>query len=55
MEFITNHWQEIMIAVPSVIAAASAIARITPTRHDDEVVNFILKVVNVLALNKAPK
>lgn len=51
MDFILNHWDEILLAVTSVIAAASAIAALTPTPKDDAFLHTIRKVVDALALN----
>lgn len=51
MKFIMIHLDEVLIAVTSVVTAASAICALTPTPKDD---NFIAKVrsfLNVLALN----
>ena len=45
------HFDEILIAITSVVTAASAICALTPTPKDD---NFIAKVrnfLNILALN----
>lgn len=38
-------------AVAGVVAAASAITAITPTKTDDNIVNAVLKVLNFLAVN----
>lgn len=38
-------------AVTGVVAAASAITALTPTKTDDKIVSGILKVLNFLALN----
>ncbi|MBP5534849.1 MAG: hypothetical protein J6Y03_05030 [Alphaproteobacteria bacterium] len=51
MNFIMVHFDDVLIAVTSVVTAASAICALTPTPKDD---NFIAKVrsfLNVLALN----
>lgn len=45
------HLTDILIAVSAVVAAASAIANLTPTETDNKVVAAIAKVVNFLALN----
>ena len=45
------HFDEVLIAITSVVTAASAICALTPTPKDD---NFIAKVrsfLNILALN----
>jgi hypothetical protein len=38
-------------AVLAVVGAASAVAAITPTRKDDDIVSRIARVVDVIALN----
>lgn len=38
-------------AVTGVVAAASAITAITPTKTDDNIINAVLKVLNFLAVN----
>ena len=51
MKFIMIHFDEVLVAITSVVTAASAICALTPTPKDD---NFIAKVrsfLNVLALN----
>jgi len=45
-ELISIYWP----VVPSIVAVASVIAKITPNETDDKVVAFILKVVDALAL-----
>ena len=42
---------EIIEIVLAVIGAAATIAAITPTKRDDEIVGFILKLVNVIGMN----
>jgi len=51
MEWIVAHWQDVLLAVTTTIAAASAIANLTPTDADNKVVDAITKLVNSLALN----
>lgn len=36
--------------IPSIIAAASVIAKITPNQTDDKIVGFILKLIDGFAL-----
>jgi len=47
--YIVAHWDDILLAITSVVTAASIIARLTPTDKDDL---FLAKVVNFLALSK---
>jgi len=45
-ELISIYWP----VVPTVIAVASAIAKATPNKTDDEVVGWVLKFVDFFAL-----
>ena len=47
IEFAAKWWP----TVTAVVTLAAAIAAITPSRHDDRIVQFILDVINKLALN----
>lgn len=52
--FVQEHWDEILTAITSLIGFFTVIARLTPTTVDDGIIAFILKVVNMLALNIKP-
>lgn len=43
------HWDQILLAITSVVTTASVIARLTPSDKDDA---FIARIANFLALNK---
>jgi hypothetical protein len=49
--YITNNADNIIAALTAVVAAASAIAAITPTPKDDSIAAKAYKVVDWLALN----
>lgn len=49
MEWIINHGSEIWSVFASVVATASLVAKLTPSKWDD---NIIAKIVGFLALNK---
>lgn len=51
MNWILENWMGILTAITSVIAAASAIAALTPTPKDDSFVAKVKGMVNFLALN----
>ena len=51
IDFVINNLDAIIATVTAVIAAASAIASLTPTPVDDGIVRKLRKVVDVLALN----
>ena len=40
-----------LVAITGVVTAANAITVLTPTKTDDKILNAILRVLNVLALN----
>lgn len=40
-----------LVAITAVCTAATAITALTPTRHDDAILNAVLRVLNVLAGN----
>ena len=49
--FVTANYEAILGAITAVVAAASAIAALTPSETDNEIVNKIRKVVDLFALN----
>jgi len=51
MSYLTDHWQAILLAITSVIAAASHIAALTPSTKDDEAVSAIGRIFQFLAGN----
>lgn len=53
LNWIIEHWDELTVAIASVIAAASAVSALTPTPKDDAFFAKVKKVVDVLALNIA--
>lgn len=40
-----------LVAITSVVTAATAVTALTPTKTDDAIVNAILRVLNILAGN----
>jgi len=48
MEFLTGPYVQ---AITGVVAAATAITMITPTKTDDMIINVVLKILNLLAGN----
>lgn len=40
-----------LVAITSVVTAATAVTALTPTKTDDKIVNAILRVLNFLAGN----
>lgn len=51
LEFIVTNIEGIFIVITSVIAAASAVAALTPNKTDDGIINKIRQVIDLLALN----
>ncbi len=53
MEFLIAHWDEILLAITSIVTAASIIVKLTPTPKDDSVLEKVTAVLKFLAINKA--
>jgi hypothetical protein len=49
MEYITNHWADIVAIVTGLVTVASIIVKLTPNKYDDTVV---AKIMQFLSLNK---
>lgn len=54
MQWIADHWVDVLAAVTSFITAASIVAKLTPNVYDDKFVNIILRILS-LAPNKPKK
>ena len=51
MDWIAQHWTDVIQIILQVIGVASAIAALTPTPVDDGIIKSVKKVLNVLGLN----
>lgn len=51
LDFIITNMETIFIIITSIISIASAVAALTPTSVDDNIIAKIRKVVEILALN----
>ena len=51
MTFIITYFNDILIALTSIVTGASALSALTPTQKDDVFWNKIKKILNVFALN----
>ena len=51
MKFIITNLTDILAAITSIIAGASALSAITPSKKDDVVINKIKSVLDICALN----
>ena len=49
ISFVTTNWQEILLAVTSIVTGASIIVKFTPNTTDDKIVG---KILNILSLAK---
>ncbi len=54
IENITENYGQYVVILLAVLGAASAIARVTPNKSDDKIVNGIWKFVNKLGLRGGP-
>lgn len=50
MDFIIENWEEISIAVASLVTAASIIIRMTPSKKDDAIFNKVVGFFSALGL-----
>ena len=51
IRFIINNFNDILAAITSIIAGASALSAITPSKKDDSVLNKIKSCLDLFALN----
>lgn len=51
LQFIIANFNEILAAITSVIAGASALSALTPTKKDDSILNKIKSCLDFFALN----
>ncbi len=52
IEFVTTHGAELVSAVLMILGGFSIIAKYTPTKADDKVLDAILKVIHTFGLTK---
>lgn len=52
MEWIILNWDTVLLAITSIVTAASIIVKLTPTQKDDAVMAKILKALELISLNK---
>ncbi len=55
MSWLIEHWVDLLATVTSAITMASVIAKMTPSSHDDEFIDGLLKFVQWLSINGTPK
>ena len=49
MEFLTNHWAEVALAI---ITAAGTLTALTETKRDDRIVNILSRILQAIVLGK---
>jgi len=52
INWLTTNWEHLALAVTSMVTTASIIVKLTPTVKDDTILAAIIKVLNVIGLNK---
>ena len=48
MEWIKENWLEILAVTGNLYAIAQVVARLTPTKKDDEIISWLGKVLNLI-------
>jgi hypothetical protein len=51
MNWLIEHKEDVLLIITSAVALASAIAAVTPTPKDDNIIGKIYKIVDAIALN----
>jgi len=55
MNWLSENWVNILAIATSIVTAASVAVKLTPTTSDDKVVDGLLKFIQWLSINGAPK
>lgn len=50
VNWIVEHWQDVLSIIAGVIGIATIIVKLTPTQKDDAVLTKIIKVLSALSL-----
>lgn len=50
-QWLIEHRMDVIHALTAIVTAASTITAITPTQTDNDVLNKVLRVLNVLSIN----
>lgn len=51
IQFIITYFNDILIAMTSIISGASVLTALTPTKKDDSIINKVKGVLDILAFN----
>jgi len=54
MQWLTDNWVHLLAIATSAVTAASIAARLTPSEHDDRILNAVLKFIQWLSINGGP-
>jgi hypothetical protein len=55
MQWLSENWVNVLAIATSAVTAASIAARMTPSEHDDRVLNAALKFIQWLSINGGTK
>lgn len=50
MEFITNHWNDILAVIGAVVSLATLIVGLTPTTKDDEILGKVVRFLDLFSV-----
>lgn len=50
MDWIMQHWKDILAIVGGIVTTASIIVKLTPTQKDDTILAKIIKILSALGL-----
>lgn len=50
-EWVSTNWEEMLMAMTSIVGGFSVIATMTPNKTDNMVVNKMMKVINFMGAN----
>lgn len=53
MDWIIQNWWDILTTITYIVTAASFIAKLTPSKVDDELLDAIRRFIDFLALNRS--
>jgi len=50
--FLMDNWETILLIATGTVTTASIVAKLTPSKVDDKILEKLLDIINVLAINK---
>lgn len=51
IDWVAANWEAIATAIMAIIGACAALAKLSPTPRDDEVIGRVMEVVNIIGMN----